>query len=212
MAEGIAGRPATSGRRHVDRADGRRFLLWEHTALQLWADGPLGAELTCYHDGEVYGALAFPGGRFLSWSEDKTLRLWRSDGTPDGDPLRGHESGVTGAVVLLDGGFLSWSKDKTLRLWRSDGLPAAEPLRGHRNPIEGALLLPDGRILSREERMICTWTSEGRLQRAIPFDAPIMLCDGKTVVTARDGRLVVYDLHLDRANADDWDFGRRHEG
>jgi hypothetical protein len=64
--------------------------------------------------------------------------------------------------------------------------------------VNGALELPDGRIASFEvrDRMVCTCPSEDRLLRTIPVDAPIIYCDGKTVVTAREGRLVVYDLHL----------------
>jgi WD40 repeat protein len=125
--------------------------------------------------------------------------------------LRGHEGSVTGALVLPDGRILSWSEDKTLRLWRPDGTPDGEPLRGHRADIEGALILPSERIVSFDDHLACVWTSGGCLLWALPLDAHIVYCDGKIVVTARDGRLVIYDLHLDRANADDWDIGRRHE-
>jgi hypothetical protein len=52
-------------------------------------------------------------------------RVWRSDGTPDGEPLRGHEGEVYGALVLPDGWISSWSRDKTRGLWclesRADG-------------------------------------------------------------------------------------------
>ena len=148
------------------------------------------------HKNWVNGALVVPDGRFLSWSYDNTLRLWRSDGTPDAEPLRGHEGWVNGALALPDGRFLSWGMDKTLRLWRSDGTPDAEPLRRHKDFVKDALVLPDNRIVSFDDRMICAWSPDGGLLSAIPVDADIVLCNEKAVVTARDGRLVVYDLDL----------------
>jgi hypothetical protein len=36
------------------------------------------------HRDEVWGALELRDGRLLSWSKDKTLRLWVADGTPLG--------------------------------------------------------------------------------------------------------------------------------
>jgi WD40 repeat protein len=74
------------------------------------------------HEGRVSGALFLSDGRILSWSIDRTLRLWRADGTPDG-VLRGHEGRVSGALVLPDERVLSWSADGTLRLWRANGTP-----------------------------------------------------------------------------------------
>ena len=68
----------------------------------------------------VRGATVLPDGRILSWSWDKTLRLWFPDGSPSA-VLESHSERVDGALVLPDGRILSWSRDHTLRLWRSDG-------------------------------------------------------------------------------------------
>jgi hypothetical protein len=71
------------------------------------------------HNGPARGAIYSPDGkRILSWSSDKTLRLWdAATGAAIGEPLR-HEDVVKGAVYSPDGKrILSWSEDKTLRLW-----------------------------------------------------------------------------------------------
>ena len=94
------------------------------------------------HEDQVTGALVLSNGRFLSWSQDATLRPWRPDGTSDGEPFCGHADRIEGAIALSDGRFLSWSRDQTLRLWRPDGTPDAEPLRGHTYEVAGALELP----------------------------------------------------------------------
>jgi WD40 repeat protein len=74
------------------------------------------------HTGWINGALALPDGRILSWSNDKTLRLWDRGGKPLA-VLDGHTSQVQGALLLPEGWIISWSEDKTFRLWDEDGQP-----------------------------------------------------------------------------------------
>ena len=64
----------------------------------------------------VRGALQLADGRLLTWSEDKTARLWAADGAL-GPVLRGHTGPVSGALQLADGRLLTWSSDTTARLW-----------------------------------------------------------------------------------------------
>ncbi|MBV8107921.1 MAG: TIR domain-containing protein, partial [Hyphomicrobiales bacterium] len=66
------------------------------------------------HGGPVFGAVYSPDSeRILSWSYDKTLRLWdAATGAAIGEPLR-HEGPVVGAVYSADGRrILSWSEDE----------------------------------------------------------------------------------------------------
>jgi WD40 repeat protein len=101
------------------------------------------------------------GKRILSWSFDKTLRLWdAATGAAIGVPMR-HEGAVGGALFAPDGyRILSWSSDaytppdvwvsdKTLRLWdAATGAAIGEPMR-HEGGVNGAVYSPDGkRILS----------------------------------------------------------------
>ena len=71
------------------------------------------------HERTVSDALwSSDGARILSWSADKTLRLWDvASGQPLGPAMR-HEGEVNGALWSGDETrILSWSSDKTLRLW-----------------------------------------------------------------------------------------------
>jgi WD40 repeat protein len=56
-------------------------------------------------------------GRLLSWSQDKSLRMWDGATGAALATLEGHTEAVHGAVTLPDGRLLSWSDDGTLRLW-----------------------------------------------------------------------------------------------
>jgi WD40 repeat protein len=118
------------------------------------------------------GALELRDGRLLSWSWDKTLRLWAADGAPLAT-LRGHEGGVLGALALRDGRLLSWSQDWTLRLWAADGAPLAT-LRGHEGGVLGALALRDGRLLSWAlDATLRLWAADGAPIDTIREDASV---------------------------------------
>ena len=68
------------------------------------------------HTADVNGALVLSDGRLLSWSDDKTLRLWDEQSGASLAVLKGHTNWVNGALELSDGRLLSWAWDKTLRL------------------------------------------------------------------------------------------------
>ena len=91
--------------------------------------------------------LAFsPDGQFIvSGSRDRTLRLWRVDGTPVGNPFRGHTSKVAAVAFGPDGRtIVSASRDQTLRLWTLSGEPIGNPLVGHKGTVHGVAFSPDG--------------------------------------------------------------------
>jgi hypothetical protein len=94
------------------------------TTLRLW-DGATGAALATLagHTSSVWGALALPDGRLVSWSDDNTLRVWDGATGAALATLAGHTSSVWGALALPDGRLVSWSGDNTLRLW--DGATGA---------------------------------------------------------------------------------------
>ena len=92
------------------------------------------------HENRVAGALFDGDGRrILSWSEDKTLRLWDAAvGAPIGAPMT-HEDSVAGALFDRKGRrILSWSDDGSVRLWdvswRGDNL--FEIACNHSAPID----------------------------------------------------------------------------
>lgn len=101
------------------------------------------------HTGKVLGAIVLRDGRFLSWSEDGTLRLWSSDGEPL--VAMDHPDGSwTGALELDDGRLLSWGGNGdhgNMQLWSPDG-QAIAVLEGHTRLVHGAEQLPDGNVLS----------------------------------------------------------------
>jgi hypothetical protein len=121
----------------------------------------------CGHEDAVLGAPADRWRRAHPVVESRAaLRFWRSNGRPDGEPLRWHTGPVVGALVLSDGRILSWSTDETLRLWSADGALAGE-LCGYTGVVNGALALPDAprpdcARRSFRSRPAGRWRSPGR--------------------------------------------------
>jgi WD40 repeat protein len=136
---------------------GATLYLWDGQTCATTED-EMGEVLRCLfgHQELVNGALSLPDGRILTWSDDKTLRLWVEFDHDDENfgyfddvaVLEGHTREVRGAQLLADGRILSWSDDKTLRLWDGQTGKALAVLEGHTNGVSGALHLSDGRILS----------------------------------------------------------------
>jgi WD40 repeat protein len=71
------------------------------------------------HDGPVRGALLTKDEtRILSWSDDRTLRLWDVATGQRIGPAMKHDRSVSGAVLTKDETrVLSWFEDHTLRPW-----------------------------------------------------------------------------------------------
>ena len=103
------------------------------------------------HGGLVLGAaLTRDERRILSWSFDRTLRLWDAATGQQIGPAMRHDESVIGALLTQDEGrILSWSGDKTLRLWDAATAQQIAAAMRHDEPVIGALLTKDeGRILS----------------------------------------------------------------
>ena len=69
-------------------------------------------------DGVIGALFSRDESRILSWSSDRTLRLWDAATGAQIGPAMKHDGSVSGALFSRDESrILSWSTDKTLRLW-----------------------------------------------------------------------------------------------
>ncbi len=121
------------------------------------------------HTDVVWHVCFSPDGQiFASSSRDKTVRLWRTDGTSLA-VLRGHEDSVTSSSFSPDGQIIaSASWDKTVRLWRRDG-QLLRILKGHEDRVFSVSFSPDGNQLASasQDGTVRLWTVEGKLIKTL---------------------------------------------
>jgi len=104
-----------------------------------------------------------------SASIDKTIKLWRRDGT-EVAILKGHQATVRAVDFSSDGQILaSASEDGTIKLWKRDGTDASwrvsTTFKGHTGSVWGVAFSPDGQFLASAsfDRTVKLWKRDGTL-------------------------------------------------
>lgn len=107
------------------------------------------------HDELVDGAVfSKDETKILSWSPDKTVRLWNASTGKQLGLTMNHDAYVKGAAFSHDERrILSWSDDKTVRLWDATTGKQLGPSMHHQAPVEGAAFSPD-------EQLVLSWSSD----------------------------------------------------
>ncbi|KJH72389.1 WD40 domain-containing protein [Aliterella atlantica] len=117
------------------------------------------------HSDVVFGTIFSPDGQtIVSVSGDKTVKLWRRDGTLI-KTLIGHNDSVVDASFSPDGRMLATaSYDRTIKLWRRDGT-LLTTLSGHKDQIWHVNFSPDGQIIASASRdkTVKLWRRDGTL-------------------------------------------------
>lgn len=144
-------------------------------------------------------AVAFsPDGETIataSW--DKTVKLWKPDGTPIRD-LLGHGDRINDVVFSPDSQIVaSASQDKTIHLWKLDGTPLPT-LNGHQSAVNSLAFSRDSRTIASvsEDGEIKLWDAYSGINLVtIPGHQGIAWAvafspDGKTIATAGADRVI----------------------
>ncbi|NJR22020.1 MAG: AAA family ATPase [Richelia sp. CSU_2_1] len=143
--------------------------------------------------GDVVWGLTFSqdGSTIASASVDKTVKLWRRDGSSIAT-LKGHTNSVACVAFSPDSKTIaSASLDKTVKIWQTDGILLAT-LEGHTNSVTSVAFSPDGQTIASASRdkTIKLWKTDGTLLQTIEQLAPINWVsfsrDGKTLAAAGD--------------------------
>ncbi|MCB8750941.1 WD40 domain-containing protein [Planktothrix agardhii] len=125
------------------------------------------------------------GDLIASGSQDKTIKLWKPDGSL-WKTLIGHEGGIIGLAFSPRHPLLaSASGDKTIKLWKTDG-SYLRTLNGHKEPVLAVSFSPNQDILisASFDHTIKLWTIDGKLLKTIPAHG----AEIRTVVFSPDGQ------------------------
>nr|MCU0687016.1 protein kinase [Polyangiaceae bacterium] len=130
------------------------------------------------HPEEVRTAAFDPaGGRIVTASADKLVRIWNADGTGEPLVLRGHGELVVGAAFSPDGRRVaSASRDLTARVWNADGTGEPLFLRGHEDWVNSAAFSPDGgQIVTASKVYTALFSPDGQHIVSASRDATVRL-------------------------------------
>ncbi|WP_293061991.1 MULTISPECIES: hypothetical protein [unclassified Moorena] len=113
-----------------------------------------------------------PDGQLIaSGSRDKTIKLWRKDGTLL-KTLRGHRAGIHSVSFSQDGQIIaSGSEDKTVKLWRKDGslVMTLDGPDGHTKTVHCVSFSRDRQMIASasEDKTIKLWSKDGVLLQTL---------------------------------------------
>jgi len=157
---------------------------------------PCIAVLEGHHD-HINGARILSSGNILSWSFDKTLRVWDSKTGVQLLLMQGHTDRVYGAIALNNERILSISGDNTRRVWDAETGFQLVLLQNH----ESEIYLDNGLILSREaDNTFRVWDAEVDKQVAFMqghtdrINGAIALNNDRIISWALDNSLRVWDI------------------
>jgi WD40 repeat protein len=152
------------------------------------------------HSSPVKGvAITHDGGRAISASEDKTLKIWDLTSGRELRTLRGHSAAVNGVAVSADGKRVaSGSQDKTVRIWDLESGHELITLEGHSDAVNGVTLSQNAKraVSASVDHTIKVWDVEsGELLRTLvghssPVNSVALSANGMLLASASDDRTV----------------------
>jgi len=142
------------------------------------------------HKGSVDAVAISPQGSIIATaSQDKTVKLWKPDGTLL-KTLIGHDAQVYAVAFSADSQIIaSGGEDKTIKLWKQDGT-LLKTLEGHSNAVKGVTISPNGEMIASGgwDGTVKLWKLDGTLVKTITPDGD--LPQQTTVAFSPNGEMI----------------------
>jgi WD40 repeat protein/tetratricopeptide (TPR) repeat protein len=173
------------------------------TALQQAVYGVTEVNRLEGHKDIVWDVNFSPDGKLLaSGSRDKSVKIWRTDGSLL-QTLKGHDESITSLTFSPDGSLLaSASRDNTVKIWRKNSTTGEfdwQPVTtlGHSDWVDKVSFSPDGKLLvtGSKDETVRIWRSDGKLLKTLLghqgwINWVTFSPDGKLIASASDDNTV----------------------
>ncbi|AKT44055.1 protein kinase domain-containing protein [Chondromyces crocatus] len=175
-AAGVDGRGPMVLRGHTDwvtavawSPDGTRLVSASRDGVRMWHADDTSLPVVFFPDVPATSVAWSPSGDQIACGfPDRSVRVWRADGSGTALLLQGHDGGVTRVAWSPDGlRLLGGSMDGTLRIWSSADGSAQRILRAH-EPSTSPMMHAHG-ILS------AAWSPDGRRVAAGAIDGTVRI-------------------------------------
>jgi WD40 repeat protein len=149
------------------------------------------------HKAAVFAVDISPDSKLVaSASIDKTIKLWRKDGT-EVATLEGHQAIVRAVKFSPDGQSLaSGGEDGTVTLWNKDGT-LLKTFQGHSAAVWGVAFSPDGQTIASAstDHTVKLWSKDGTSLKTLQghtagVSSVAFSPDGQTIVSAGGDKTV----------------------
>ncbi len=146
-------------------------------------------------------ALSLNGKRFISGSEDKTVKIWDVESGKCLHTLKGHTGSIRALALTSNAERLvSGSEDKTVKIWDVESGECTHTLEGHTGSVNAVIFTPNEESLisqsSDKTMKIWDWASL-TCKKTLEADKPIRFIalspDGQRLASSSEGAIEIWD-------------------
>jgi WD domain, G-beta repeat len=134
-------------------------------------------------------AVSGDGKTIVSGSDDKTVKVWKRDGSRT-TLIPGHQDVISSVAVSNDGQtIVSGSQDKTVKVWSGDGSPIAT-FPDHQGIISSVVVSGDGQTIASVNflaKIVKVWNKDGSFITTLSSHQDSVT----SVVVSNDGQIIV---------------------